>query len=182
MARALNREELLRQFAAEPAIVKAALKVVEQHVKNSARPCDCASKAVQTARYSYGGYADGGAISEECMGADDPAQCEEDRRQRHQEWNNFKSRLENGAMDWAEGKIRDKFNIRPGSIAAMQGRGGPGGGFPAGALAGDAALAGEGAALGAEGLMAGAGAAEAGAAGLAGLEGLEFLLPLLGLL
>ena len=182
MARALNKEQLLAAMAKEPRIVAAALRVLERHAADHARPCDCADKAISAARYSYGGFADGGAISEECMGADDPAQCEDDRRQRHQEWNNLKSRVENGMMDWAEGKIRDKFNIRPGSIAAMQGRGGPGGGFPAGALAGDAALAGEGAALGAEGLMAGAGAAEAGAAGLAGMEGLEFLLPLLGLL
>ena len=163
MGRYDDKDHLLDRLASEPRLVRAALAVIERHLDNHAQPCNCRDTAKEV--LSRGHYDAGGAISEECLGSDDPEQCEADRRQRHEQWNNLKSRVENGAMDWAEGKIRGALNIKPGAIAAMQGR----------ALPAGAALAEEGA--GALGM--GAAAAAEGAEGLAGLAGLARFLPFL---
>ncbi len=154
MGHALNRQELLRQISAEPKIVQAALAIIQQYVADSAHACSCSERAVMAA----GGYAyaDGGDV-DECDTADDPQACRDSR----EFWSNVRHRVENGAMDFLEGKIRDKFNIRPGSIAALQGR----------ALPAGAALAEEGAGA----LGAGAAAAEV----LEGLAGLARFLPML---
>jgi hypothetical protein len=154
MGHALNRQELLRQLSAEPKIVQAALAIIQQHVADSAHACSCSERAVMTA----GGYAfaDGGDV-DECDTADDPQACRDSR----EFWSNVRHRVENGAMDWAEGKIRGALNIKPGAIAAMQGRV-----FPAGA-----ALAEEGAGA--------LGAAETGGAALEGLASLARFFPML---
>jgi hypothetical protein len=152
MGRVLPREQLLRQLAAEPAIVKAALAIIEQHVAGHAKPCACMDTA--KAVMSRGGFADGGDI-DECDSADDPQACRDSR----EFWNNVKHSGENMLLDWGEGKIRGALNIRPGAAAALQRRA-----IPVGALG------------------AGVEAAEAGAAGLAGLEGLEGIGALLALL
>ncbi len=152
MGHALHRQELLRQLSAEPKIVQAALAIIQQRVADSAHACSCSERAVMAAG-GYG-YADGGDV-DECDTADDPQACRDSR----EFWNNVKHRGENMMLDWGEGKLRGALNIKPGAIAAMQGRG-----FPAGA-----ALAEEGAGA----LGAGVAAAE----GLEGLAGLARFLP-----
>ena len=94
MGRALNREQLLRQLAAEPAIVRAALKIIEQHVVDHAQPCACqdTKRAV---------YADGGEIDEDCAGSDDYEGCVESKRQMAEYWDKVKGTVGKAALNSA---------------------------------------------------------------------------------